>query len=292
MSTNEISSAVRARVLDMEKLKPLMQVGWVAKGVVYGLMGLITIPIAVNGGGSGGDEASQRGALAEIAETTGGTVLLVAMSIGLLLYAAWRLTTACLPGDNSEAKTWAHRVGWLFSAIVYGFLAVSSLTFVFGGGGGSGSGSGESSSGGQGGQSTVEEVSRTLLESTWGRWLLGFGGLAALAIAGYFVYKGVERKYLDEINLASATSIEQTVMTKLGVLGWIGRGVTVGLVAVFVLRSAITADPDEAEGLDGALREVAGQWWGVLLILVAGFGLLAYGIHAAVSARHRRLLGP
>lgn len=288
MSANEISSAVRARVLDMEKLKPLMQVGWVAKGVVYGLMGIIAIPIAVNGGGGSGDEASQQGALAEISNTTGGTVLLVIMAIGLLLYALWRLTTACLPGDNSEAKTWAHRVGWLFSAIVYGFLAVSSISFVVSSGGSSGSESGSSS----GGQSTVEEISASLLESTGGRWLLGFGALVALAVAGYFAYKGVQRTYLDDIDLASATSIEQTVMTKLGVLGWIGRSVTVGLIAVFVLRSAITADPDEAEGLDGALREIASQWWGVLLILVAGFGLLAYGIHAAVSARHRRLLGP
>jgi len=301
MSNQEVTDAIRARTLDLEQFKPLMQVGWVAKGFVYGLIGLMTIPIALSGGsdgggsgGSGGEQASRRGALDEIAEVPGGNILLVITAIGLFLYAAWRLTTALLPGDNSEAETWAHRIGWFFSAAVYGYLAYTSISFVLSDGGGSGSGGsgGESSSGGSGGQSSVEKISSTLLESTIGRWVLGIGALGALAVAGYFAYKGIAKKYLDEIDLGSASSAERTVLTNFGVIGWVGRSITVGLIGVLVLISAITADPDEAEGLDGALRSVADNWWGVILVLAAGIGLIAYGVHAAVSARHRRLLGP
>jgi hypothetical protein len=76
------------------------------------------------------------------------------------------------------------------------------------------------------------------------------------------------------------------------VAGWIGRAITVGLVAVFVLQAAITADPEDAKGLDAALRETAQNWWGAVLVLVAGVALIAYGVFAVISARRRRLLGP
>lgn len=300
MSQNEISAAIKARTLDMQRLKPVMQVGWVAKGLVYGLIGIIAIPIALNGGGgsSSDDTASREGALAEIAEASYGPVLLVVVAIGLFLYAAWRLTTALLPGDNSEAETWAHRIGWGGSAILYGFLAWSALSFVISDSGGSGGGSSSGGSGsggggsGSGGGSTLEKVSRTLLESTGGRWLLGIGAIGGLAVAGYFADKGIERKYLEEVNMASATEPERTILRNFGMIGWIGRATTVGLLSILVLSSAITADPSDAKGLDEALRSVAGNWWGVILVLVAGVGLLAYGVHAATSARHRRLLGP
>ena len=287
-TANDISDAIRARSLDIGWMKPLMRAGWVAKGAVYVLMGLIAIPIAVGSGGSEGDQATRRGALAEIAEASYGAVLLVLVSVGLLLYSGWRLTSAMLPGDDGEAETWAHRIGWLFSAVVYLFLAWSALSVVLSDGGGSGS-TGQS---GSGGQSTVEELSRSLLESAGGRWLLGLGALGGLAVAGYFGYKGIERKYLEEIDVSSASSWERTVLTEFGRVGWVGRGITVALISVFVLIAAVTADPDEAKGLDGALRDVSDNWWGAILVIVAGIGLAAYGVHAAVSARHRRLLGP
>ncbi len=281
---SERARSLRARRLDIDGLIPVGRLGWVAKGVVYGLVGVLTVPIAFSGGG-GGEEASRSGAVAEIAEESYGTILLWILAVGLVLYALWRLVTAFLPGEN-DAETLAHRVAYLFSAVVYSFLAWTAVDYATGGG----SSSGGSGGGGSGGM--LEDISRTLMESTIGRWALGLGALVGLGVAGYFAYKAIDKRFMDQFDFSDASSEERELIEKTGMAGWIGRAITTGLLAGFVLLAAITANPDEAKGLDGALRDVADNWWGSVLVLVAGVGLVCYGMFAAISARRRLLVGP
>lgn len=282
-SLSDRAQALRSRRIDIDGLIPLGRLGWVAKGVVYGLVGVLAVPIAFSGGG-GGDEASRSGAIAEIAEKSYGTVLLWILGLGLVLYALWRLITAFLPAEN-DADTLAHRAAYLGSAVAYSFLAWTAIDYAVGGGG-SGGGSGGSSG------SMLEDLSRTLMESTAGRWALGLGALVGLGVAGYFVYKAWDKRFMDEFDMSGASANERELIEKTGMAGWIGRAVTTALLAAFVLLAAINANPDEAKGLDAALRDVADNWWGSALVLIAGVGLICYGVFAAVSARRRLLVGP
>lgn len=285
--TSGVSDAIAARALEPRPLIWLGRAGWVAKGVVYGLAGVLAVPIAfgeksrdASTGGSG--EASQTGAVEAVAEAPAGSFLLVALAVGLVLYALWRLTTALLPGEN-DLDTWAHRAAYLGSAALYGFLAWVAISFVIGGGS-----SGSSGGGGDG----IEKASRMLIEQPGGRWLLGIAAIVGLGSGAYFVYKGLAKTFLEQIDLAGAHRAERTFIEQSGRLGWIGRAVTVGLVSLFVLLAAIGADPDEAKGLDSALRDTADDTVGATLVLLAGLGLVVYGVFAAVSARRRRLVGP
>jgi len=63
-------------------------------------------------------------------------------------------------------------------------------------------------------------------------------------------------------------------------------------VGFFLLRSAMTYDPNEATGLDGALRRVAVNSWGVFVVVVVGIGFAAYGIFCLATFTHRRLQAP
>ena len=115
-------------------LVTVARLGWVAKGVVYMLVGVLAVPIAIDGlrgerGGGGQDEASQTGAVAKIAETSFGSLALWIIAIGLALYVVWRLISILLPAENS-ATVWLTRVGYLVSAVVYSALAWSALSFA------------------------------------------------------------------------------------------------------------------------------------------------------------------
>jgi hypothetical protein len=88
----------------------------------------------------------------------------------------------------------------------------------------------------------------------------------------------------------SATRITWT--KRLGAIGEIGRGIGIGLVGFFLLRSAMSYNPNEATGLDGALRRVATSGWGVFVVLVVGIGFAAYGIFCLATFTHRRLQAP
>ncbi len=283
--TSPSGASLDARAIDNESLATVGRIGWVAKGVVYAVMGFLAVPIAFGSGGQS-EQASRSGALQEIAEQSYGGVLLALVGVGLMLYALWRLATALMPGDT-DAEGMAHRIGYLASAGLYGFLAWSAVSFVVTDGG-----SGAAGGSGGGGESSLEKISRTMLEVTGGRWLLGLAAVGGLGVASFFAVKGIDGSFKDRLDLSDASTKERQLIEASGKLGWVGRGITTALLAVFVLQAAITSNPDEAKGLDAALRSTADSWWGTALIVLAGVGLIAYGVFAVLSARHRRLLGP
>jgi hypothetical protein len=258
------------------------RVGWFAKGVVYVLIGALAVPIAVGGSPSPDNRASRTGAIGIIAENSLGGVLLVLIAMGLVVYSLWRVTTAIMPGDASDPVVWARRVGYLMSASAYAFLAWSAVSFLT-------SDPGDQESGGM---STLEKVTRTLMGSTGGRLVLGVGGLGGLIVAGFHGHRALTRKFMDDIDMSSASEGEQALITGLGAAGWIGRAMAIALLSFFVIEAAWTASPTEARGLDEALRDTAHMWWGAVLVLVAGVTLAAYGSFAIISARRRRLVGP
>jgi hypothetical protein len=64
------------------------------------------------------------------------------------------------------------------------------------------------------------------------------------------------------------------------------KGVALVLVGVVVAWAAVTFDPKQADGLDGALRAVAGAPFGQWLLTVIAAGLAAYAVYCLVRARH------
>ena len=86
-----------AQAMDSKPFRILLTVGLVAYGVVHILIGWIALQIAWFGGG--GEEASQKGALAEIAGGPFGATLLWITVIGLFALTIWQAIEAI----------WGHR---------------------------------------------------------------------------------------------------------------------------------------------------------------------------------------
>ncbi len=57
----------------------------------------------------------------------------------------------------------------------------------------------------------------------------------------------------------------------------------------FLVKSAVEYDPNEPEGLDGAVRSVAEAAWGTWALTVLAAGMLAYAAFSFVEARWRML---
>lgn len=265
-------------------LVSLGRVGWVAKGAVYGLVGVLAMAIALgweqDGSGSS-DEASQSGAIARIAEASFGGALLTIVAVGLLLYAIWRLVTVVLPAENT-AKAWATRSGYAVSALVYLVLAWSAWSFVTGGGS-------SQASGGATEDSKVEGVTSDVLAHTGGRWFLGVVAIVVLAIGCYFVVKGARRDFDDQLKGGGVGPLSHRHIVLLGRVGWVGRGVMLSLVGFFLFRAVWRADPQEAQGLDGSLRQTLETTGGTAVVLFVGVALVVYGAYCIVSAPLRRL---
>lgn len=75
----------------------------------------------------------------------------------------------------------------------------------------------------------------------------------------------------------------------LGVVGYAAKGVALLVVGGLFALAAWQQDPEEAGGLDSALRSLAAGPLGTSLLLVVALGLMLYGVYSFARARFARL---
>jgi hypothetical protein len=253
------------------------RIGLVAKGISYGIVGALAIQVAV---GEGGKATSREGALATVADSGLGKALLVALALGFAAYALWRFVQAvAVRGDDDgatgTAKEWGKRAGYVGRGLIYAGLTYSTVRLL--------AGSGDRQSQSEKAQSTTAGV----FDWPAGRWLVLLGGLAIAGAGAWNVYRALTKKFEDKWETGRMSKPERTWGSRAGVLGHLARGVVFGLIGVFLLKAAIEFDPNEAIGLDGALRKLADASYGPFLLGVTAAGLVCYGLFCLVDARYR-----
>ena len=259
------------------------RVGWIAKGIVYGLTGVLALLIGIrarNGSTSGAEgEASQIGAIARIAQNSYGVVLLYVMAAGLVIYSLWRLVTVVLPAAN-DLKGWATRLGYLVSAITYLLLAFTAVSFARNPG---------NPDDGEDGK--VEQFTTDFMSRDGGRIVIFIVGAVLMLIAAVFIWKAVGATFRSQLLPGKVGPVSHEMLVTLGRIGWMGRAGMMALIGFFLARAAINFNPDDAQGLDGSLRKAAASGAGTILVIAVGAGLLVYGLFCALSAPKRRLIG-
>ena len=259
------------------------RIGWVAKGIVYGLTGVLALLIGLrhdSASSTGAEgEASQTGAIAQIADNSYGTLLLMVMAAGLLIYSLWRLVTVLLPGDN-DVKGWLTRIGYLVSAIVYMVLAFTAIAFAR-----------DPGSPADGEDGKIESFTRDFMERSGGRAVIFMLGVIVIVIGAVFLYNAISATFRKQLLPGRVGPVSHEMLVTLGRIGWLGRSGMMGLIGFFLARAAVRFDPEDAQGLDGSLRKAASSTPGTWLVIAVGAGLLVYGIFCVLSAPKQRLVG-
>lgn len=259
------------------------RVGWTAKGLVYGLTGVLALLIGLRSAsgesGSSGSEASQTGAIARIAEHPTGVVVLVVVAAGLVVYALWRFVSVLLPGDN-DVQGWVTRGGYLVGAVTALALAWTAVTFAR-----------DPGQPDDGEDSKVESFTTDLMSRSFGRGAVFVIGVILVGVGLAFVWKAYSAAFEKELRPGGVGPVSHRMLVRIGRVGWAGRAAMMVVIGFFFARSAVRFDPEDAQGLDGSLRKAAGSGVGTALVIAVGLGLLAYGIFCVLSAPKRRLVG-
>lgn len=288
MSAHHLSghhrSPLRGLTVEHPGVVRVGRIGWFAKGVVYAIAGYLALSVAAKASGwanpaAASQEASPTGAIKTVAASTGGTLLLWSLAIGMLLYAAWRVVSALLPG-GTDADAMVHRIGYVVSAIVYSTFALSAIALA------------RNSPATPNGNTEVTDISTSIMSHNAGRLVIGVVGAIVIAVGLYRMSKGFKLDVADELDLGGMSSARVRWTKRLGAVGEVGRGVGIGLVGFFLVRSAVSYDANQATGLDGALRRLATESWGLLVVVIVGIGFAAYGIFCLATFTHRRLQSP
>ena len=252
----------------------LARAGFVARGVIYGTIGLLAIQIAMH---AGSKSADQRGAMVTIQQQPFGRWLLIAVAIGLGGYSLWRFVQAFFgsgPEGGGDHSTMG-RVIAASSGLAYAAMCVLAVTILLGS-------STQSSS-------NPHKSTAGVLGWPGGQWIVGAAGLLFIGVALYQGYKGASRKFLEEDKTGEMSPATRTWITFIGVVGHLARMVAFGLIGIFLVRAAIDYAPSKAVGLDGALASIAHHSYGQLLLLVVAAGLIAFGLYSIADARYRRI---
>jgi hypothetical protein len=248
----------------------LARIGLIAKGVSFGIVGILAIELAL---GEGGKATSREGALQSLAGHDFGKVLLVGLAAGFAAYAAWRVVQA-FAERGEDAGSWGARAGYVGRALIYAALAVGAIKILVG----------------DGSESQNERAHKTtalLLSWPAGTWIVGILGTLIVGVGLWNAYRGITRKFEDKWRTGEMTATARTWGGRAGVAGHLARGVVFSLIGFFVVKAALEFDPKEAIGWDGALRKLANADYGPYLLGVTAAGVICYALYCFVDARYR-----
>ncbi|MFI5038414.1 MAG: DUF1206 domain-containing protein [Solirubrobacterales bacterium] len=262
-----------AMVAKRPRLRWLARAGFVARGVVYAIIGVLAVKLAA---GSGGKTTNQQGALRTIAREPFGKALLIAVAVGLAGYAAWRLSRAVTGHGRTERDSGLERVAAAASGLVYVALCVTAVKILSGGSGGGGSGA-------------PKKATAGVLGWSGGSLIVGGVALVLIGVGAYQGYKGVAKKFVEEADTAQMSPEVKHAYTAVGVFGHLARMVVFGLTGVGLLTAAIEYEPRKAIGLDGALSELASAAYGPILLGVVAAGLIGFAVYSIVDARYHNI---
>jgi Domain of Unknown Function (DUF1206) len=268
------SRSGRHQAANSQFMSGLASAGLVARGVMYGLIGIIAIQIAL---GESRQQADRSGALRLVAATPVGEVILWLLVVGFAGLTLWRLSEAALGGPGSDANKPSARLLCLVKAVIYAALTYSIARYALG----------------LGAPSSTNQQSQDLTAAA----LRYPGGQAVVAIAGvvivgagvYLAVEAYRRRFLRDMRFRSASTTTRKVVTRLGQIGGIARGVVFVTVGIFLVVAAVEAQPGQAKGIDSALRALARTPFGPWLLGLVAIGLVLFGAYSCCEARWRQV---
>ncbi len=250
----------------------LGRAGLVAKGVLYGLVGVLAGRVAF---GDETQDPDQQGAIAAIAEGPLGSVLLPALALGFGGYAVWRAAQAWTDsGDEDGLHRLALRISYVVRASLYGGLAAITGRQALAG-----------TSSGQ--QDLERSLTARILDLPAGAAAIALVGFVLIGVGLYQGRQSLTRGFRED--LRAMTRDEHRWVSRLGVAGHAARAVVFALMGWFLIRVAVTREGTDTVGLDGALAELSRRPIGTWLLGAVAGGLLLYGLYCLAEARYGRI---
>jgi hypothetical protein len=256
-------------------IERLARLGYATKGIVYVLIGILAVLAALD---IGGQTTDARGAFREVYSQPFGLILLGIIAIGLVGYAVWRITQAIVDaeGKGSDLKGILIRIGYAGSGLIHAGLAFSAARFVLG----------------ERAQSSEQEhKSQTaqLMQLPFGTLIVGLVGVGFICFGLFQIYKGYKHKFLKRLEAQAMNATEKRWATRLGKIGLAARGLVFCTIGYFLIQAALDYNPREVRGLGGALRAIATQPHGKVLLGIVAAGLAIYGFYMMVEAKYHHI---
>jgi len=243
--------------------------GYVANGILHLLVGGLVLAV----GFGATKDSDQTGAFRAVATVPLGAVALWALAAGLVALGGWHLLQAIVPRGLSGRRRVARIAAEAPQGVVFVVIGLISAAVALGAR--------------PRAEKTAEDLSASVLTLPIGGFVLGATGVIVAAVGVGFVWMGLRRSFHSKVRLPDGPA--GRALSALGAVGFVAKGLALGVVGVLVVIAAVRVEPDTAGGLDGAVSALVALPAGRPLAALVGAGFLAYGVFTIFRARYARL---
>ncbi len=213
---------------DSKSLEGLARLGLIAYGVVHLLIGWLAVQLAWGVGASKSPDPS--GAMRTLADQPLGKVLLWLVALGLVALALWQASEAIWGFRSRDgAKRKRKQVTGGAKAVIYAVLGAGAASVALG--------TGSSSSQSQ------RQTTTGVLAWPAGQVIVVAAGLIVIGVGVASMVKGVWKSFNEEIDTSSMPTTARNGVERLGQVGYIGKGVALGVVGGLLAYAALTLQP-------------------------------------------------
>lgn len=255
--------------INEQPILPLLaRLGFVGKGVVYVIVGILALQTSL---GISGKVGSTQKALKTLLSQPFGTILLVGCIIGLLAHAVWRIIKGIKNPDvhHSGTQSLLFRFVDVIVGGIYLSLSYAAWQILRGY-------STQSS-----GENTEIWISK-ILQLPFGKWLVLICALVMLIIALYQFYSAYKAKFEYRFDEHQMDETERRTIRIMGRIGFSAWGVVYLMMTTLFYKAAVNYNADQAGGLSDALQALRNQPFGLWILNITAVGLLIYGAYLLV----------
>ena len=255
----------------------LARLGYAAKGVVYFLLGVLTLEAVF---GKRAASTDRNDVIRAIHNHAFGSVMLAIIAAGLFGYALWCLVLAIfdMDGYGTKAKGIVTRIGYAAVGLSYIALAIAAAKLDTGTG-----------NGGKSTTTNARDWTARLLAHSWGVAIVILAGLVVLAVAATLLQQAYKAAFMRQMQSSGMSQSVRQAVKATGRLGLAALGVVFAIIGLFLIVAAVHHNPNQAKGLGGALQTLINEPFGHALLFVVALGVIAYGIYSWAEARYRRI---
>jgi hypothetical protein len=247
-----------------------VRIGYVAKGVIYLLIGTFAFRLAL--GLTGGRLLDPADALRVVLRESFGAVLLTTISIGILAYSAWQFVEAIWDTRHKGGGWgWWHRALTMIKGAVYGTVGWQGLQMVLGL------------------RRSQNDIAQDVIQLPLGNVFLFLVG-TGVAVYGAFELRDAWRsRFGDDLDAPRFRREAGEWAVAIGRFGNGARAVILMIMGAAMANAARAQDPDRAGGVSDALATLFTQPFGVVLVAAVAAGLACFGFFQLLHARYARL---
>lgn len=258
----QVKHKARKKVINSSKFQLLSRFGYVIRGLMYFLFGMLGLEFSVGlrQNGAGFTEA-----IIFVQKQMFGQFLLAAIIIGFFSYSLWGLLRAILNFNNDNGKTGLIlRAGYIGSSFSYAALGVSTLLFMRG------------FSIKQDSQ-TQNEIAGKILYLSYGKLLLFIVGVVWIVAGVGQIFIAFKEKFKKNLNTKGMGGSKETIGIWLGKIGIASRGTIFFLFGAFMIKAAWVLDPSKAVATEKIMEVIKAFTFGPFILAAICIGLVTFG---------------